>query len=89
MTEVLMEIKKNYDYVRPPKITGKPPPRTKDWYCAFHNANGHSTEGCITLRLLIEKFIGNKKLVQFLVGQRNQQDDRHWDRSGVCSDRNT
>jgi hypothetical protein len=72
ITEVLMEVKKDPEYVKPPKIFGKPPTRTNDWYCAFHEANGHITEGCIALRVLIEKIIENGKLVQLLTKQRNQ-----------------
>lgn len=67
-----MEIKKDPDFVRPLKILGNPIERTKDKYYAFHEANDHSTEGCISLRLLIKKFIGNEKLVQFLTNQRGQ-----------------
>jgi hypothetical protein len=79
-----MEIKKDPDYVRPLKIFKKPPIRTKDKYCAFYEANGYSTEGCISLRLLIEKFIENWKLIQLLVEQRNRRD-----KPGIVSPRIT
>jgi hypothetical protein len=69
--EVLMEIK-NPKFHRPPKISSNSPPHTKDKYCDFHEAAGHHTEGCIALRLLIEKFVKNGKLVLFLGAQRNQ-----------------
>lgn len=37
------------DFFQPPKILGKPPTRTKDKYCAFHEANVHNTKGSIAL----------------------------------------
>ena len=63
-----MEIKKYLGYQRPPKIMGKPLDKNRDKYCDFHKENGHNTEGCIALRLLVEKFIRNGKLVH-LVGE--------------------
>jgi hypothetical protein len=74
VTEVLMEIKKDPGFVRPPKIVGEPLLKNQHKYCAYHEANGHTTEGCITLRLLIEKHIGNGRLVKFLVDQRDHRD---------------
>jgi len=70
--EVLMEVKKAPEYVRLPRIPGNPPERNKDKYCTFHKANGHGTEGCIALRVTIEKFIGNGKLVFFFTKHRTQ-----------------
>lgn len=64
--EVLMEVRKDPDYIRLPRITGNPPDKNKDKYCAFHEANGHNTKDCIALRVMIEKFIRNRKLVCFL-----------------------
>lgn len=55
ITKVLMEIKKNPDHTHALKIWKNPSERTKYKYCAFH-----------ALRLLIEKFIRNEKLVRFL-----------------------
>jgi hypothetical protein len=72
ISEVLMEVKRDPEFVRPPRIPGNPPERNKDRYCDFHEARGHYTEGCIALRQLIEKLIKNGKLVQFIGGQRNQ-----------------
>jgi hypothetical protein len=72
ISEVLMEVKKDLEFVRRPKIPGNPLERNKDRYCDFHEARGHYTEGCIALRQLIEKLIKNGKLVQFIGGQRNQ-----------------
>ena len=69
-----MEIKKDPGFVRPPKIVGEPLLKNQHKYCAYHEANGHTTEGCITLRLLIEKHIGNGRLVKFLVDQRDHRD---------------
>jgi hypothetical protein len=57
-----MEVRRNPDYVRPHKIMEEPLERNNDKYCAFHEANGHLTEGCIALRLMIERFIRNGKL---------------------------
>jgi hypothetical protein len=66
-----MEIRKDLEFHKPPKIRGNPPLRNKDKYCEFHEETGHYTEGCIALKLLIEKFIKNGKLIQFLGDQRN------------------
>jgi hypothetical protein len=70
--EVLMEVRKDLDYVRPPRITRNTSDTNKDKYCAFHNANRHGTEGFIALRIMIEKFIWNGKLVRFLAEHRTQ-----------------
>jgi hypothetical protein len=64
--EVLMEVRKDPNYIRLPRITGNPPNKNKDKYCAFHEVNGHNTEDCIALRVMIETFVGNGKLVRFL-----------------------
>jgi hypothetical protein len=61
-----MEVKRDLDYVQPNRITREPLEKNKDKYCAFHDAMGHLTEGCISLQLMIERFIGNGKLVRFL-----------------------
>jgi hypothetical protein len=61
-----VEVKRDPDYELPPKILLEPLDKNKDKYCAYHDAVGHLIEGCISLRLLIEKFISNKKLVRFL-----------------------
>jgi hypothetical protein len=71
--EVLSAIKMDPMYEKPTEIVGTPNPRTAHRYCAFHESKGHSTETCRSLRALIEKFIENGKLVQFLVTQRGQQ----------------
>jgi hypothetical protein len=68
--KVLMEIKRDSEYRKPPKILGAPPSQNFDCYYEFHEANDHYTEGCIALRHLIEKFIKNGKLVWFLGNQR-------------------
>jgi hypothetical protein len=70
--EVLMEIKGDLKFRRPPKIPGAPTSQNSSKYCEFHEANGHYTKGCIALRQLIEKFIKNGKLVQFLGEQRRE-----------------
>jgi hypothetical protein len=69
-----MEVKRDPAYQKLRPILRKLPARTVDRYCVFHECKGHNTEGCISLRLLIKKFIKNGKLVRFLVTQRNQQD---------------
>jgi hypothetical protein len=66
ITEVLMEVKKDPAYEKLRKIFGKPMARTVNRYCAFHKTNGHNTKTFISLRVLIEKFIENGKLVRFL-----------------------
>jgi hypothetical protein len=72
ISEVLMEIKKDPAFREPQKIPGNPPYKNTGKYCDFHKQAGHYTEGCVTLRLLIEEFIKNGKLVRFLGEQRNQ-----------------
>jgi hypothetical protein len=71
ISEVLMEIKRDPEYLRPPRIPGNPPYKNEGKYCNFHEQRGHHTEGCITLRLLIEELIKYGKLVWFLGEQRN------------------
>jgi hypothetical protein len=70
--EVFMEIKSDPTFQEPQKIQGNPPYRNAGKYCDFHKQVGHHNEGCITLRLLIEEFIKNGKMVRFLGEQRNQ-----------------
>jgi hypothetical protein len=72
ISEVLMEIKKDPAFWEPQKIPGNPPYRNAGKYCDIHKQAGHYTEGCVTLRLLIEEFIKNDKLVRLLGEQRNQ-----------------
>ncbi|XP_062166896.1 uncharacterized protein LOC133873182 [Alnus glutinosa] len=66
LTEVLMELKKDPHYQRPTPIPRNPPLRLAHKYCAFHDSYGHLTEQCVSLR-------ENRKLVRFLVDERNQQ----------------
>jgi hypothetical protein len=61
-----MEIKRDPTFWEPQKIPSNPLYRNADKYCDFHKQVGHHTEGCITIRLLIEEFIKNDKLVRFL-----------------------
>jgi hypothetical protein len=72
ISEVLREIKRDLAFREPQKILGNPPYRNACNYCDFHKQAGHYTEGCVTLKLLIEEFIKNGKLVRFLGEQRNQ-----------------
>jgi hypothetical protein len=69
--DVFMEIKRDLAYRRPRPILSQPNSQFADQYCAFHDATEHRTEACISLRILIELFIENGKLVWFLVDQRN------------------
>jgi hypothetical protein len=71
ISEVLMEIKRDPKIRQPQKIPGNPPHKNEGKYCDFHEQRGHYTEGCITLRLLIEELIKNGKLVLFLGEQWN------------------
>jgi hypothetical protein len=64
--------KRDLTFCRPSKIPGNPPPKNNGKYCELHEQLGHYTEGCISLRLLIEELIKNGKLVRFLGEQRNQ-----------------
>jgi hypothetical protein len=67
-----MEIKRDPAFREPQKIPGNTSYRNASKYCDFHKQAGHYTEGCVTLRLLIEEFIKNDKLVWFLGEQRNE-----------------
>jgi hypothetical protein len=67
-----MEIKRDPAFREPQKIPGNPPYRNAGKHCDFHKQADHYTEGCVTLRLLIEEFIKNDKLVRFLGEKRNQ-----------------
>jgi hypothetical protein len=79
ISEVLIKIKRDLAFREPPKIPGNPPYRNADKYYDFHKQADHYTEGCVTLRLLIEEFIKNGKLVRFLGEQRNQLgNNRFW-----------
>lgn len=71
--EVLVMIKGDPEFRRPPKMSRTPSPRNKDKYYEYHEAAGYTTEGCIALGMLIEKFIANEKLIQFVGEQRAQQ----------------
>jgi len=61
--EVLATVKADSMYEKPQEITSTPHPRTAHWYCGFHESKRHRTETCRSLRILIEKFIENGKLV--------------------------
>jgi len=75
--DVLLEIKRDPMYRKPRPVLVNPNSPHADQYCAFHDTTGHRTEACISLRLLIERFIENGNLVRFLADQRIQQDPRH------------
>jgi hypothetical protein len=78
--DVLLEIKRDPMYWKPRPVLVNPNSPYADQYCAFHDTTGHRTEACISLRLLIERFIENGKLVRFLTDQRIQQDPGHGNR---------
>jgi hypothetical protein len=71
--EVLAVIKGDPKFCRAPKIIGTPSPCNKNKYHEYHEVVGHTTEGCIALRMLIEKFNANGKLIRFIGKQRAQQ----------------
>jgi len=48
--EVLIEVKRDPAYQKPRPILRKPPLRTANRYCVFHECNGHSTKGCISIK---------------------------------------
>jgi hypothetical protein len=67
INEVLMEIKRDPQYERPYPIHNKyVKEENRNKFCAFHDARGHVTEECRNLRILIEKFIKNEKLLRFI-----------------------
>lgn len=78
--DVLLEIKRDPMYRRPRPVLANPNSPYADQYCAFHDTTGHRTEACISLILLIERFIENGKLVRFLVDQRIHQNLEHGNR---------
>jgi hypothetical protein len=78
--DVLLEIKQDPMYRKPRPVLVNPNSPHADQYCAFHDTTGHRTEACISLRLLIERFTENGKLVHFLADQRIQQFSRHGNR---------
>jgi hypothetical protein len=60
--DVLLEIKRDPMYRKPRPVLVNPNSPYADQYCAFHDTTGHRTEACISLRLLIERFIENGSL---------------------------
>jgi len=75
-----MEIKRDPIYRKPRLVLVNPNSPYADQYCAFHDTTGHRTEACITLRILIERFIENGKLVRFLANQRILPNPEHGNR---------
>jgi hypothetical protein len=90
---VLMEIKKDPQYERLYPLHNKyVKEENRHKLCAFHDARGHVTEECRNLRILIEKFIKNGKLLCFIVdnqGQpwQNQESRGHQDQEPRRRDR--
>jgi hypothetical protein len=61
--DVLLEIKRDPMYRKPWPVLVNPNSPYADQYCASHDTTGHRTEACISLKILIEHFIENGKLV--------------------------
>jgi hypothetical protein len=78
--DVLLEIKRDPMYRKPRPVLANPNSQFVDHYCAFHDTTGHRIEACISLRILIERFIENGKLVRFLANQRVLPDPGHGNR---------
>jgi hypothetical protein len=73
INEVLMEIKKDPMYQRPYPLHNKNVrEENRNKFCAFHDARGHVIEECRHLRILIEKFIKNEKLLWFIADNQGQ-----------------
>jgi len=88
-----MEINRDPQYEKPYPLHNKYiKEENKNKFCAFHNARGHVSEECRNLRILIEKFIKNGKLLCFIAdnqGQprQNQGPRDHQDREPKQRDR--
>ncbi|XP_062162026.1 uncharacterized protein LOC133869069 [Alnus glutinosa] len=88
-----MKIKRDPQYEKPYPLHNKyVKEENRNKYCAFHDARGHVTEECRNLRILIEKFIKNGKLLRFTVdnqGQprQNQESREHQDKEPRHRDR--
>lgn len=93
INEVLMEIKKDPQYERPYPLHNKyAKEENRHKFCTFHDPRGHVTEECRNLRVLIEKFIKNEKLLCFIAdnqGQprQNQGSQQHQEQEPRCRDR--
>ncbi|XP_026398611.1 uncharacterized protein LOC113294430 [Papaver somniferum] len=72
---ILKEIKgrENLDW---PWSKGKQPPRSEKSkeYCDYHCFNGHQTEKCKNLKIMIQKLIDNGELKQYI--RKEEADDR-------------
>jgi hypothetical protein len=88
-----MKIKRDPQYERPYILHNKyVKDENRHKFCAFHYARGHVTEECRNLRILIEKFIKNGKLLHFIAdnqGQprQNQESRGHQDQEPRRRDR--
>jgi hypothetical protein len=72
VSEVFMEIRRDPTFRWPIKIKGYSRRRDPTRFYEYHGENGHFTKDCINLHHEIECFITNRKLVWFLVDERNQ-----------------
>jgi hypothetical protein len=73
--EILMEIKKDPGYKDPPSIKGRSLPHSLHKYCHYHDSYGHWTNTCVALREMIERYIADGKLTDFLGKRKNQTDE--------------
>lgn len=93
INKVLMEIKKDPQYERPYPLHNKyVKEENRHKFCVFHDARGHVIEEYRNLRILIEKFIKNGKLLYFIAenqGQprQNQESRGHQDQEPRRRDR--
>ncbi|XP_062158748.1 uncharacterized protein LOC133866225 [Alnus glutinosa] len=73
INEVLIEIRRDPLYEDPhPLFSTRVKEENMHKLCTFHKARGHLTEECKNLRILIEKFIKNGKLLRFIADNQGQ-----------------
>jgi hypothetical protein len=73
INEVLMEIRRDSQYEDPhPLFSTRVQEENMHKFCTFHKTRGHLTEECRNLRILIEKFIKNGKLLRFIADNQGQ-----------------
>jgi hypothetical protein len=88
-----LEIKRDPQYEQPYPLYNKyVKEENRHKFYAFHDARGHVTEECRILRVLIEKFIKNGKLLFFITDNQgqpwhNQGSRQHQEQEPRCQDR--
>jgi hypothetical protein len=70
-----MEVRRDPNFSWPAKMRTPPQRCSSKKYCEYHNNDGHLIEDCITLRREIENFIQNGKLIKFLAGERERDNN--------------